>query len=216
MEKCKLILQEADVMKSDTRGLRCLAVLTAVLVCLAVQAVFTLPVYGHEIVGWGTQKTPNASLTNITKIAAGYGHALALKSDGSIVGWGDNGYGQATPPDGNDFVNIAAGGGYSLALKSDGSIVGWGTNDSGRITPPVGNDFVAIAAGGLHGLALRSNGSVVGWGYNADGQATPPPGNDFVAIAGGEFHSLALKSDGSIIGWGAAMRPAVNGYNLFL
>ena len=73
-------------MKRDTRGLRGLAVLTAVLVCLAVQGVFTLPAYGSEVVSWGSQKTPNAPLTNLTKIAAGGSHSLALKSDGSIVG----------------------------------------------------------------------------------------------------------------------------------
>ena len=77
---------------------------------------------GHEIVGWGSQKLPNAPLTNLTKIAACSSHSLALKSDGSIVGWG----GQATPPAGNDFTAVAAGGSHSLALKSDGSIVGWG------------------------------------------------------------------------------------------
>ena len=53
-------------------------------------------------------------------IAAGWHHNLALKSDGSIVGWGNNNYGQATPADGNDFVAIAAGqllqGGYSHGI----------------------------------------------------------------------------------------------------
>ena len=42
-------------------------------------------------------------------IAAGGTHSLALKSDGSIVGWGSNYYGQASPPAGNNFVAIAAG-----------------------------------------------------------------------------------------------------------
>jgi hypothetical protein len=55
---------------------------------------------------------------------------------GSIVGWGWNFDGQATPPDGNDFVAIAAGHGNSLALKSDGSIIGWGYNKDGQSTPP--------------------------------------------------------------------------------
>jgi nicotinamide mononucleotide (NMN) deamidase PncC len=50
---------------------------------------------------------------------------------GSIVGWGGNQGGEATHPDGNDFVAIAAGSSHSLALKSDGSIVGWGYNSYG-------------------------------------------------------------------------------------
>ncbi|MHC4500778.1 MAG: RCC1 domain-containing protein, partial [Planctomycetota bacterium] len=136
-------------------------------------------------------------------------HSLALKSDGSIVGWGYNNHGQATPPEGNDFVAIDAGSLHSLALKSDGSIVGWGSNYDvwtdvwyGQATPPEGNDFVAIAARWYHSLALKSDGSIVGWGDNYYGQTTVPDGNDFVAIAAGGRHNLALKTDGSIVGWG--------------
>ena len=52
-------------------------------------------------------------------IAAGGEHSLALKTDGSIVGWGWNFWGQATPPDGNDFSAIAAGDDYSLAIRRE-------------------------------------------------------------------------------------------------
>jgi len=123
-------------------------------------------------------------------------------SPGSIVAWGANDFGQATPPSSNDFVAIAAGGRHGLALKSDGSIVGWGSNGNGQSTPPAGNDFVVIAAGDYHSLALKSDGTIVGWGLNNSGQANPRAGNDFVNIAAGSFHSLALKSDGSVVGWG--------------
>ena len=179
--------------------------------------------FAASIISWGAQATPPAG-NNFVAIAASYNHSLALKSDDSIVGWGDNWAGEATPPAGNDFVAIAAGGwgspatgGYSLAMKSDGSIVGWGDNHFGQATPPAGNDFVAIAAGGDHSLALKLDGSIVGWGDNYFGQATPPAGNDFVAIAAGENHSLALKSDGSIVGWGynnfgQATPPAGNNF----
>jgi hypothetical protein len=36
---------------------------------------------------------------------------------GSIFGWGNNSYGQATPPAGNNFIAIAAGLYHSLALR---------------------------------------------------------------------------------------------------
>jgi len=156
-----------------------------------------------EIYGWGETKLLNGqTLSNISKIAAGSSHSLALKADGSIVGWGYNSSGQAEPPVGNDFITIAAGGAHSLALKPDGSIVGWGHNWDGQATPPEGEDFTAITAGGLHSLALKADGSIVGWGDNEYGQATPPDGDDFIAIVAGWYHSLALKADGSIIGWG--------------
>jgi hypothetical protein len=58
-------------------------------------------------------------------ISAGGYHSLALKSDGSIVGWGAGvteqyswpNLGQAIAPDGNDYVAIAAGGFHSLAIR---------------------------------------------------------------------------------------------------
>ncbi len=123
----------------------------------------------------------------------------------SVVGWGYNGYGGATPPAGlSNVVAIAAGDYHSLALKSDGTVVGWGYNGDGQTTPPAGlTGVVAIAAGFYHSLALKSDGTVVGWGYNGSGQTTPPAGlSGVVAITAGAHHSLALKSDGTVVGWG--------------
>jgi alpha-tubulin suppressor-like RCC1 family protein len=140
--------------------------------------------------------------SQFTAIAAGWDFSLALKSDGSIVGWGANCCGQATPPDGNNFIAIATGWNSSLALKSDGSIVAWGDNGDGDATPPYGNNFITVAAGGYHSLALKSDGSIVGWGRNAEGECNVPAGSNFIAIAAGGYHSLALKSDGSIVAWG--------------
>jgi len=98
------------------------------------------------VIGWGWNdygQSVSASINNYTAISAGWNHSLALKSDGTIVGWGYN----ATPPAGNDFIAIAGGGEHSIALRSDGSIVGWGANYYGQATPPAGNNFIAISAG---------------------------------------------------------------------
>lgn len=156
-----------------------------------------------ERVHWGSKKTPDHPLTNIIQITAGNHHNLALKADGTIMGWGWNDYDNAEPPDGNNYIAIAAGDSHSLALKADGSIIGWGWNYFGQAIPPDGNDYVAIAACCNHSLALKSDGSIIGWGSNRFGQITPPDGNDYVAIAAGWFHSIALKADGSVVEWGS-------------
>src|SRR2546423_5464697 len=71
--------------------------------------------------GWGYGFSTNypPSLTNAAAIAAGSGHGLALLTNGTVVGWGDNSYGQANvPPDLSNVVAIAATFYHNLALKA--------------------------------------------------------------------------------------------------
>jgi alpha-tubulin suppressor-like RCC1 family protein len=67
----------------------------------------------------------------ITAIAAGDGHTLALRRDGTVMAWTCSGClndaGAATVPPGlSNVIAVAADGDSSFALKSDGSIVAWG------------------------------------------------------------------------------------------
>lgn len=168
---------------------------------------------GFEIAAWGrddydqVNDVPNGP--DFIVVAAGKRHCLAIKVDGSLVGWGYNNHGECDVPAGNDYVNIAAGVWHSIALKSDGSIVVWGDDGSSQITDkPDGNDFVAIAAGDYHSLALKSDGStIVGWGgWNTYGECNAPvpeTGTVYTAIAAGKYHSLALQSDGTVRAWGS-------------
>ena len=132
-------------------------------------------------------------------------HALALRSNGTVVGWGYNNAGQTTIPAGlTNVTAIAAGGDHSLALRSNGTVVGWGYNYYGETNVPAGlTNVTAIAAGGYYSMALKRDGTVVAWGNNAYGQTNIPAGlTNVTAIAAGWGHSLALKSDGTVIAWG--------------
>ncbi len=197
-------------MRNGTKGLRGSTVFTVVLTCLVVQVVFTLPAYGDEIVGWGDSGFGAVGYpgeNDFTAIAAGQTHGLALKADGSIVGWGGgNASGQATPPGGFGFTAIAAGKTHNLAL-TDGSIVAWGSDHFDQLLLPVeyeDDKFTAIAADDHRSYAIKSDGSIIGWGRDADQlMFTPPGGVGFTAISAGDIHGLALKADGSIVGWGS-------------
>ena len=53
----------------------------------------------------------------MTAIAAGQLHSLALKSNGTVVAWGDNGWGQSTVPSTlSGVTRIGAGENESLAI----------------------------------------------------------------------------------------------------
>ena len=119
---------------------------------------------------------------------------MALKADGTVIAWGDNGYGQTNLPGGlTNVVAIAAGWDHSLALKQDGSVVGWGDNTYGECTAPAGlTNVVAIAGGGSWSLAIVAlppptvtlsmsrNLTVLFWPTNAIGyglESTPSLGS---------------------------------------
>jgi len=75
----------------------------------------------------------------VTAIAAGATHSLALHDDGHVTAWGNNGYGQTTPPrDLSNVVAVAAGDDHSLAPGDDGRMTAWGPTDPGR--PPFRTD----------------------------------------------------------------------------
>ena len=100
--------------------------------------------------------------------ATGRSHSCGLKTDGSIVCWGDNTYGQADEPN-SVFSAVATGGDLSCGLSADGAIVCWGDNTYGQAYAPSGA-FDAVSVGGLHSCGLRSGGTIVCWGIQDGGE----------------------------------------------
>jgi alpha-tubulin suppressor-like RCC1 family protein len=158
-------------------------------------------------------------LTQVTKVAVGGDHLLALRSDQTVVAWGNNLYGQATVPAGlSGVIAVAAGGNHSLALKSDGTVVAWGAGSAedpfgyGQSIVPAGlAGVIGIAAGQFHSLALKSDGTVVGWGVTG-GTVTPPPGSGvFQSIVAGTYDSAGIVTPAPDVVVGQANRLVLPG-----
>jgi alpha-tubulin suppressor-like RCC1 family protein len=186
-----------------------------------------------------TQVNVLTGLTSVTGVAAGQYHSVAVKSDGTVWGWGYNAYGQIG--DGSTtsrvvpvqavllpgvMIQVAAGANHTLALRNDGTVWGWGYNGYGQLgdgtqtnrTSAVQvlglTNVIAIAAGPNHSLALRRDGTVWAWGDGYNGQLGDGGTSlatsivrvsgltGIIAIAGGDYHSLAVKSDGTVWAWG--------------
>jgi alpha-tubulin suppressor-like RCC1 family protein len=130
-----------------------------------------------------------------TAVASGEWHSLALRDDGTVWAWGENGYGQL----------------------GDGTS-GWGNDRFGPVQVSGIDDAVAIFAGpsGFHSFARLEDGTVMAWGSNFNGElgvgssaelsAVPlpvvgPP--DFRQLqAGGPPNSIGLHADGRVSAWG--------------
>ena len=162
-----------------------------------------------SVVGWDHYPGFSALPTNLPALAAvsgGAGAGMGLTTNGTVVTWGSDGFGNYFPPPmgSSNVVAVARGGEHSLALRVDGTVVAWGYNFHGQAAVPANlNNVAAIAAGEEHSLALKRDGTVVGWGDNSRGQITIPAGLANVqAISCGNYHNLALLSNGTVVAWG--------------
>ncbi len=138
-------------------------------------------------------------LGEVTQVAAGGNHALALLRDGTVMAWGYNAFGQLgdgkTGYEGSSHVPVpvsglgevtavAAGYNDSFALLRNGAVEAWGYNASGELgtgstaeanptpAPVSGLSEVTAIAAGLGGVAtaLLRNGTVRDWGYGQFGE----------------------------------------------
>ncbi|MDR0664937.1 MAG: hypothetical protein LBF86_05385 [Helicobacteraceae bacterium] len=176
---------------------------------------------------------------NITAIAAGEQHAIALDSEGGVWVSGHNDYNQLGFEKTEDrriftkvkdisdknVTSVAAGAYHSLALDSDGRVWVSGRNNRGQLgmgdaydsavftiaTSLKDKTIVKIAAGAYHSLALDDKGGVFSSGANDEGQlgegdrdratftlVRSLSARTIVKIAAGENFSLALDSEGKI------------------
>jgi alpha-tubulin suppressor-like RCC1 family protein len=135
------------------------------------------------------------AVPNLTAVAAGTSHSLAITKDGALWSAGLNYFGQLG--DGSmenrsewkqvssiiNAVAADAGNSHSIVLLNNGTVWTFGDNTYGqlgddstsviRAEPGIVSDLsniIAVAAGYNFSLALQNDGTVWSWGDNSDGQ----------------------------------------------
>jgi alpha-tubulin suppressor-like RCC1 family protein len=166
------------------------------------------------------------NLDGVTAIAAGWGHSLALRDDGTVWAWGNLNLGNppTNPPPTpaellprkiliDNVTAIAAGGVNAVAICCDGTVWTWNVNNEIPAQTQELGGVKTIEMGVNHALALKNDGTLWAWGDNkfgqlGDGTTTnsdiPVQLIDFtdVTAIAAHDHSLALKSDGVVWAWG--------------
>lgn len=154
------------------------------------------------------QPPPGLSYTDVI---AGTGHAVALRSDGRAIAWGDNNAGQcAIPPlpPGMRYTAADASFGRTVLLRSDGFAAECGAYGNHNVPPPPpGNPYVQVSCHWFGTNLLRSDGTVLVVNSNSANHGSVPalpPGLRYVSVARMRGFSAALRSDGEVITWGSA------------
>jgi alpha-tubulin suppressor-like RCC1 family protein len=135
-------------------------------------------------------------LNDVLAIAAGGNDSYALKRDGTVWAWGDNGYGRlGNSTAGNQAltpvqvsvsgITAIAAGYHALAIDKNQTVWAWGRNNSDQLgdgqacgktycTTPVHlsspTGAIALAGGTQHGLAATSSASAWAWGDDGYGE----------------------------------------------
>jgi alpha-tubulin suppressor-like RCC1 family protein len=133
--------------------------------------------------------------TNWKQVAGGYSHTAAIKTDGTLWTWGNNGNAQlgdntstnrSTPVTtfvgGTNWKQVAGGGGnafsgHTASIKTDGTLWTWGSNIIGQL-----------------GDNTTTNRSTP--------VTTFAGGTNWKQVAGGLYHTSAIKTDGTLWTWG--------------
>jgi alpha-tubulin suppressor-like RCC1 family protein len=153
---------------------------------------------GDDLSPFRNTPLPVAGLSDVAAIATANDisacHVVAVKKDGTVWAWGENGSGElgdgttlsrSRPAQVAGLTAVialaAGGGGHTLAVRRDGTVWAWGKNSDGQLgdgtsvtslRPVQVKDLAgvtAVAAGYAYSMALRSDGTVWTWGWNAWG-----------------------------------------------
>ena len=150
----------------------------------------------NDTVNRSTPVTTLSGGSNWKQVSGGQGYTAAIKTDGTLWTWGNNGNGKLGTNDdqnkstpvttfagGANWKQVSCGVNHTAAIKTDGTLWVWGgnnflplgTNDSTiRFTPVTtfagGTNWKQVTANWFHTAAIKTDGTLWTWGRNYSGE----------------------------------------------
>ncbi len=179
---------------------------------------FTVGIRNSNVYVWGSNSVGQLALptttllstepllvdagNTYTALSAGVGHVLAIRADGTLQAWGNNGAAQlglGVSPGlpivtvtqvgiATNWASVDAANSASFGIDTDGKLYSWGfsgappflglgnSTSSVLIPTQVGTatDWSKVYASSTHVLALKTGGTLWGWGLNGSVQLGLP------------------------------------------
>ncbi|MBR3998187.1 MAG: chromosome condensation regulator [Clostridia bacterium] len=140
------------------------------------------------------------------KIAAGYGHTVGLRADGTVITVGSYDDELYEAEEWEDIIAIAACSFYTVGLCGYGCIVSAGDDKSGKLYTNAlrgSRGIAAVAAGDWHFVCLWMNGDVSAYGNSGKGECETLGWEEINAVAAGNCLTVGLKENGTVLAVGS-------------
>lgn len=132
------------------------------------------------LMGW----LPDVSwLADIVAVRGGGDHFVVQRSDGVLIGIGDNQFGQCSNLTmWGPVVGFSAGYYTTIAVLADGSVLATGNNNYGQCDTGNWTGAVAVAGGSFHTLGLRADGTVMAATTDSDSATAATVAESWVLV----------------------------------
>lgn len=167
--------------------------------------------------------TATVTETARSRMAAGFRHTCAIRTDDSLYCWGANGGGQlgdgtttqrdATRIGADHWLRVALGDTHTCGIRDNGSLWCWGSNQYGQLGTGDGaahhtptqvstGPWEQVVAGWISTCAIRTDGSLWCWGDQFGSSPTRVGLEQWASVTRGHQHTCGTRLDGSLWCWG--------------
>ena len=143
------------------------------------------------------------------QVSVGSDHGCAIRSDQTVVCWGSDAFGKATPPAG-EFRDVSAGVDHTCGIRTDNAHECWGNpaasdlDVSSEVAPDWGGNYLRVSSGTSHTCAINASRTAVCGGKDDFGQVSGGFISEAISISASRTHTCGVSILLNVHCWGSS------------